>query len=301
MVTTTAGYRASPIKRRRRTRAEIDDIKSTIYETVLTERPMTVRQVFYRLVSAGKIDKTEGEYNSTVVRLLSEMRLSGYLPFDWIADNTRWMRKPKTHSNLRSMLDITASAYRRALWNDQNDYVEIWLEKDALSGVVYGVTSEWDVPLMVTRGYPSLTFLNSAAQSIAWEEKPAYLYYFGDMDPSGLDIPRVVEERLTEFAPDTEIFFKRVAVTDDQVARWNLPTRPTKKSDTRSKSFRGESVELDAIPPDDLRSMVNDCIVQHVDADAFEKTKIAEASEREFLDNWDTILEDYGVLDDGAS
>ena len=187
------------------------------------------------------------------------------------------------------------------MWHENDAYVEVWLEKDALAGVLYELTEEFDVPLMVTRGYSSLSFLHSAADQISAQDKPTYLYYFGDMDPSGLDIPRVVEERLTEFAPDAEIHFERVAVTDDHIARWNLPTRPTKKTDTRSKSFRGESVELDAIPPAELRAMVSDCIVQHVDPDVFEKTKIAEASEREFLDNWDTILEDYGVLDDGAS
>ena len=160
-----SAYPSSPIKRRRRTKAEIEDIRSTIYDVVSAERPMTVRQVFYRLVTVGKIAKTENEYNSTVCRLLVEMRLNDELPFDWIADNTRWMRKPKTHSDLKSMLDLTATTYRRALWDNQEEYVEIWLEKDALSGVIFGITSRWDVPLMVTRGYPSLSFLHEAAET----------------------------------------------------------------------------------------------------------------------------------------
>jgi hypothetical protein len=92
-------------------------------------------------------------------------------------------------------------------------YVEIWLEKDALSGVLYPVTSEWDVPLMVTRGYSSLSFLHEAAEAITDQGKPAYIYYFGGHDPSGRDITRATEAGLREFAPAAEIHFKRIAVT----------------------------------------------------------------------------------------
>lgn len=279
-------YRPRPIKRRRRSKADIDDLKAVIFSTVRADAPMTCRQVFYRLVSAGVIDKTEAEYKNTVVRLLGHMRLSGELPFDWIADNTRWMRKPRTYSNLSHMLRVTKSAYRRALWNDQEAYVEVWLEKDALAGVLIDVTAEWDVPLMVTRGYLSLSFLHSAAMNIEAEDKPAYLYYLGDHDPSGLDIPRTIQERLREFAPAAEIHFERVAVNPEQIDRWDLPTRPTKKSDTRSKTFLGESVEVDAIPPQDLRALVERQIEQHVDPDQLDVTRVAERSERELLTAW---------------
>jgi len=250
-------YGSSPIKRHRRTKSEIEEVKSAIYSVVAQDRPMTVRQVFYRLVAAGAIGKTEKEYNSTVVRLLTQMRVDGEIPFDWIADNTRWMRKPDSHSSLKSMLDITASTYRRALWEDQDEYVEIWLEKDALSGDIYRVTSEWDVPLMVTRGYPSISFLHNGALSISAEDKPSYIYYFGDWDPSGLDIERNIQDRLEEFGADVE--FERIAVTPAQVEAFNLPTRPTKKTDS-SKGFRGDSVAVDAIPPNELRGMVRECI-----------------------------------------
>jgi hypothetical protein len=244
---------------------------------------MTVRQVFYQLVSQGVIDKTEGEYRRTVVRLLTDMRRSGEILFGWVADNTRWMRKPRTYSSLEQALSRTAETYRRALWDNQPVYVEVWLEKDALSGVLWQETASWDVPLMVTRGYPSLSFLHSAAEAIAAEEKPTYLYYFGDYDPSGLDITRAVEKGLREMAPGAEIHFERVAVTAGQIAEWQLPTRPTKKTDTRSKGFAGESVEVDAIPPARLRQLVSDCITAHVDERALGVVRAAEASEREIL------------------
>jgi len=99
----------------RRTRAQIDAIKASIYELLAQEAPCTVRQVFYRLVSAGVIGKTEGEYKSTVVRLLGEMRRNHEINFSWIADNTRWMRKPSTFSSLEMMLKRSADVYRRSV------------------------------------------------------------------------------------------------------------------------------------------------------------------------------------------
>src|SRR5262249_28290646 len=126
-----ASYEPRPTKRR--TKAQIDAIRQAIYEALERDNPMTVRQVFYRLVSKGVIGKTEAEYKSTVVRLLTAMRKERDIPFGWIADNTRWMRKPRTYSSLDQALRRTAEAYRRSLWDNQDVYVEVWLEKDALA------------------------------------------------------------------------------------------------------------------------------------------------------------------------
>lgn len=274
-------YKTRPIKRRkRRSKEDIQDIKNAIYRVLMDEHPMTVRQVFYQLVSLGVIDKTEKEYKNTVCRLVKDMRLEYSIPFGWIADNTRWMRKPRTYSGLREVLEAAIETYRRSIWQDANCYIEIWLEKDALAGVLYQITAEWDVPLMVTRGYPSITYLYEAAEAIRERGKPTYLYYFGDRDPSGVDIPRNVEDRIREFAPDIPIHFECVAVTEEQIQTLNLPTRPTKSSDSRAKNFEGESVEVDAIPPRQLRQLVRNCIEAHVDLAEFERIKRVEEQER---------------------
>jgi hypothetical protein len=285
-----AVYGASPIRsrqrpqrRQRRTKGEMEELRAALYGVLENDHPMTVRQVFYRMVSAGVIDKLESQYNSVVCRLLGIMRRDGDIPFGWIADATRWMRKPRSYSSAEDMLDRTAAAYRQALWADQDAYVEIWLEKDALAGVIYPITAKWDVPLMVTRGYPSLSFLYQAAVDMAQEEKPCFLYYFGDHDPSGLDIPRRVERDLRGFAPDVDLTFERVAVTMEQVEAWDLQTRPTKEWKSRPKGFEGESIEVDAIPPDKLRDLVEECIVQHIDQDLLRRTKMIEKAERETL------------------
>jgi hypothetical protein len=261
----------------------MNGIRDALVELVTAEHPMTVRQVFYRAVSGGIVEKSEAEYKGTIGRLLCELRRDGQIPFDWIADNTRWMRKPKTYDSKEQMLQVTAEAYRRAIWNDQDAYVEVWLEKEALAGVIVGITAQWDVPLMVTRGYPSLSYIHSAAEAISEQDKPAYLYYFGDHDPSGVDIPRTVDEGLRELAPDADIEFMRVAVNPEQIEELDLPTRPTKKTDSRSKGFEGDSVEVDAIPPAVLRKMVEACILEHIDADQLEATKAVEREERRTL------------------
>ena len=155
----------------RRTKAEIDHIKRSIFNLCHRYHPMTVRQLFYALTVEGVVDKTEASYKSTVCRLTARMRLDGDLPWHWLADNTRWMRKPDTYGSLSDCLEQAQRAYRRSLWdpNTNDEYVEVWLEKDALAGVLYEGTSEYDVSLMLTRGYPSLTYLHSSAMGIKRE------------------------------------------------------------------------------------------------------------------------------------
>lgn len=254
-----------------------------MYTILEAEHPMTVRQVFYQAVTRGLVAKTEREYQRTVIRLLSEMRRSKAVPFTWIADNTRWMRKPATHDSMEAALAETARFYRRSLWANTDVTVEIWLEKDALSGVLYDITATYDVPLMVTRGYPSLSFLQSAAEAFGADAREVCIYYFGDWDPSGLDISRVVERDLREMSPSVDLTFERVAVTEAQIKRWNLPTRPTKKEDVRAKTFKGDSVEVDAIPSAILRGIAQFCIEQHLDSEELEEMQVIEAQERETL------------------
>lgn len=276
-------YESSPIKRNRRTKSELEDLKQALVNIVAESHPCTVRQVYYLAVSAGLIEKTEQAYGNDVQRLLAILRNEGRIPYSHIVDNTRWMRKPKSYDSIADLMDRTASMYRRNIWQDADAYVEVWCEKDALSGVLYSETSTYDVPLMVSRGFASRSFLHEAAQTIIYEGKPAYLYYFGDHDPSGVVIDRKIEETIREFAPHVEIHFERVAVLPHQIENLGLPTRPTKKSDKRCKNFEGESVEVDAIPPLVLRDMVSDCIEDHIDTSILENEKQTERLERECL------------------
>jgi hypothetical protein len=289
-----AVYSASPIKRFRRTKSAVTSIRDAIRDVLEADNPQTVRQVFYALTVRGLIKKAEIEYQQTVIRLLVAMREAGEIPFNWIADNTRWMRKPTTYVGLDVCLNATANFYRHDLWAAMPVYVELWCEKDALAGVLIEETEPYDVPLMVARGYASISFLHSAAEAIKAKGKPSYIYHFGDLDPSGVDAARDIEAKLRRYAPGAEIHFERPAVTRAQVEEWNLPSRPTKMTDTRAKKFAGTSVELDAIPASKLRELVRNCSERHVDKEQLAVLRAAEESERETLGRWAKILNGGG-------
>jgi hypothetical protein len=278
----TESYGSRPIKRRR-TKKDVQALRDAAYRLLEDGYPMTVRQVFYQLSNRGLVAKTEGAYKATVIRLLGLMRREGQIPFGWIADSTRWMRKPRSYDSMEEALRGTVQCYRQDRWSNQDAYVEVWCEKEAMAGVLYEITEPWDVPLMVTRGYPSLSFLYEAAQSVLAKGKPAWVYYLGDHDPTGLDITRAVEEGLREFAPGADIGFERLAVTHEQIELWDLPTRPTKvKGNAHAKYWRGgDSVELDAIPVEQLRELLTLAVERHVDRQALAAMLAEEKEQRE--------------------
>lgn len=286
-----SGYKPRLTKSRpeilRRTKVEIVRLREALYGILFEDNPMTVRQVFYQAVGRGLVAKTENEYKNTVGRLLLLMRKEGELPYEWISDTTRWMRKPRTFDSLQDALRNTAETYRRSLWAEAGTHVEVWTEKDALAGVLLEVTRKWDVPLMVSRGFSSETYLYTTAEAIKATGRPAHIYYFGDRDPSGVRIDPAIEKGLRRLAPDQDIRFERAAVLPEQIEEWHLPTRPTKtEGNTHARGFAGESVEVDAIPSAQLRRLVSDCIERHVDHQQLAVLAAAEKSEREVLEGF---------------
>jgi len=270
-------------RRSRRTKAEIKRIKAAIYQVAQAEKPVTLRRVFYAVMSAGLIEKTEQEYKGTICRLAAQMREKGEIAFEWFADATRWMHKPTTYNSLADALRETAEFYRRDLWHNAPVYCEVWIEKEALASAILEVTEQYDVPLMPCRGYSSISFAHGAAMTIEAQKKPAYIYHLGDFDPSGIDAGRDLEEKLHRYAPNAEIHFERLALSPEQITNWSLPTRPTKTKDPRAKNFGGQSVELDAVPLPRLRALVKRHIEEHIDQDRLDKARLAERSERNLL------------------
>lgn len=282
-----------PVKRRRRTNAELEVIDDALVAAVAEEHPVTVRGAYYRLVSIGVVDKTEAGYD-LVQRELLKLRRSGRVPYWWVTDGTRWVRQPRTYTSLDDMLTEAASTYRRDIWSTSVDAVWMFSEKDAISGVIWPITEAWDVPLGVLRGYTSESFAHRIAEQIRHAAEvrmhiggTVNLYQLGDHDPSGVDLWRDFGKRMSGFIGDPEIVahvnFERIAVTPEQIEDLGLMTRPTKKSDTRSRGFKGESVEVDAIPAATMRQIVEDAITRHVDQDRLRILKVAEESERTLL------------------
>jgi hypothetical protein len=264
-----------------------------------------VRQVFYQLVHRGVVEKTERDYEKIVVKAMKELRLQGELPWAWVTDGGRRRQVTRTYDDVA--LEACSEGYRRSALREADDYVEVWCEKDALSAVLWQVTSKYDVPLMVSRGLPSLTFVHGTAEAIAdaaARGKTSYVYQLGDWDPTGVLIPQNLEGHLKEMCNELGCeppIIERVALTKEQIAEHNLPTRPTKREgNMHAKNFEGESVELDALPPRTLRDMVREVIERHVTPDALRATRAAEASEREVIrklirktEPWEAAYEDW--------
>jgi hypothetical protein len=273
--------------RERATHIEMEERAEFLIAYAERHGPVTVRQLYYQAEVRGLpgIDKTEGSY-AKIQRQVLKLRREQRLPYRHIADATRWMRKPTTYDTIEEALEASARYYRKSLWFDSKDRVEVWCEKDALAGVLYPVTSEYDVPLMVTRGFSSETFAYNAVA--AWADSPElnwFVYYLGDFDRSGQDAAEALYEKLKRFAEEFGMGhpnFVDVAVTPDQVREMKLSTRPPKRETAADKNWLYDfACELDAIDPDTLRSMLRMSIEKHLPADKLERTKLIERQERE--------------------
>jgi len=199
--------------------------------------------------------------------------------------------KTQTFDNIADTLKHTAKFYRRSALRDCEAYIEIWSEKEALAGIIWDEAGEYDVPVVVSKGMPSLTQVYTSFTNIrraARADKQSYIYQFGDHDPTGCLIPKSIEARLCEFCDEHGIdppVVERIALTEEQIERHRLPTRPTKREgNSHAKDFEGDSVELDALPSSELRALVRECIEWHIDASALETLREAEQSEREILE-----------------
>lgn len=277
----SAVYRASPLKRVRLTNHQLDAIDAAIMEALEDEHPATLRGTFYRVMSTGAVDKTEKSY-ALVGRQVLKLRRAHVLPYSWITDGNRYVVRSRSWDDLNQMLEDARASYRRMLWHNQSVEVQMFTEKDAITGVISGITKNWDVPLGVLRGYASESFAWSVAESLS-RRKPTFMYQLGDHDPSGVDAWRNFAGKVAAFAPDADVRFERLAVLPEQIIAFGLLTRPTKKSDTRAAGFDGESVEVDAIAPNMLRTIVQNAIEKHIDPTALALTESVEASEREAL------------------
>jgi hypothetical protein len=286
----SSSYRACSTKRARRTKADIGPIKEAILDVLGDDHPMTVRQVFYQLVVRGVIEKSEAAYQSVVIRLLTDMRLNGVVRWEWIIDETRRIRQMRTFDGISDALNHTARFYRRSALQDCGDYIEIWCEKEALAGLIWGEALDYDVPVLMSKGMPSLTQLIGTAKAVnaAWQAgKFTYIYQFGDHDPTGALIPQAMERGLDQLCETLDCRtpeITRAALTAEQIRLFDLPARPNKRDgNTHANRFEDDSTELDALPAHELRQLVRGAIEQHISPSALETLRAAAASERETL------------------
>jgi hypothetical protein len=271
---------ASKSRRGRPLGAKTLAIRAAVTALTKQQKVMTVRGVMYALEVRGIVPKNlNGGYRPVQTQVL-KMRREGLLDWSFISDSTRWQRKPQSYDSREDALLQVARTYRRNLWRSQNVRVEVWLEKDALAGVVMEVTDPWDVSLMVSRGQASDTYCHDAAQMIdeyAYHGIATHVFMLYDSDKAGRVAATKVEEKLKTYSTTKAVRCDLLAVTDEQIAEWHLPTRFDNQGD-------GRAVELDAIPTDRLLQLVEDAIVDLIDPDAWNKEQAIEASEREILE-----------------
>lgn len=262
-----------------KTLALIDTARAILAE----HRPMTVRQVYYQLVSRQVIDNTRAQYQA-VSNALVDARKDGTIPWEWIEDRLRRPRTVGMWDGLADFAETAKRAYRRDVWATQPGYVEVWLEKDALSGVFERVLNGYGVTLNVGRGYDGWDSIRNASERYLSYGDVTVLY-FGDFDPSGEDMARSLRERLGFFDCLPEI--PKCALTMADVTRYNLPPDFTKATDSRQAAFVEKwgdvSVELDALPVDVLRTRLIEEVEQRMDLQALAELKDEEAEERRRL------------------
>lgn len=254
-------------------------------EALIEYHPMTVRQVFYRLVATHVVDNTRGQYKA-VCNALRDARKEGLIPWAWIEDRLRRPRSVGMWRDVSHYADAARSWYRRNVWATQPHLVEVWLEKDALSGIFEDILGPYGVTLNVGRGYDGWTSVHEAAERyLVWSGKATVLY-FGDFDPSGRDMVRSLVERIGFFGtcPSMEI----CAILRSDIAKYDLPPDFTKTTDTRRAAFVAQhgdiSVELDALPIEVLRERIREAVSSHMDLDALAETKDQEADDQERID-----------------
>jgi hypothetical protein len=245
--------------------AVMDERRRVIASIVHAGAPMSVRHAFYEAVGAGiDIPKTKSGYRK-VQRLILELRRENEIGYSEIVDGTRRVRLSWQVDSITDALADTHAQYRRNLWADSDYQIEVWCESDSISGTIWPVVDEWGLPLYVTRGYASETFLYNSAGSGATD-----ILYIGDFDPDGQLIELHAQNRLDEFGSSAE--WQRVAITPEQVDEYGL-----------ASSFEGHGVEAEAMAADDMRAIVRAAIEEYVDEAAVAVIRVAEHEEREGL------------------
>jgi hypothetical protein len=244
---------------------------------------LTARQVYYRLVAAAAIPNTPTSYKN-LTSLLADARYAGLVDWDIIEDRGREPDCPNEWESIDELVDAAVRQWRSPRWADQPYHVELWVEKQALAGVLGPIARRHHITLMVNKGYSSASAMKASAERMieASDREPVVLY-LGDHDPSGNDMVRDIDARLTEFGVQG-LEVRKLALTYEQIQQYNPPPNPAKITDSRAAAYIAEfgpsSWELDALPPAVLNTLVNNAVAEYVDADRMAATIAIEDAER---------------------
>lgn len=249
---------------------------------------LTARQLYYQFVARDYIPNTQRSYKN-LTGLLADARYAGLIDWNSIEDRGREPTVWQQYDSIRVMVERQINSFRLPRWDTQPCYVELWVEKQALAGVLEPIAADYHSTLMVNKGYSSASAMFESAQRFIRRQdnnqKPV-LFYLGDHDPSGEDMVRDIEARLKEFGVfDIEV--RKLALTMAQIEEFEPPPNPTKMTDSRANAyvdkFGNESWEVDALPPDELAKIIRAAFDEVVDADAMDAVKDDERKQKKKL------------------
>lgn len=235
---------------------------------------MTLRQLYYQLVTRNIITNEERSYKN-LAKLVSEARLAGLIDWEAIEDRGRQPRMSAQWSTIQGLVDSALWSFRLPRWANQGHYVELWVEKDALAGVLRPIAERHHITLMVNKGYSSQSAMHEAANRFKEHgHKYKVLLYLGDHDPSGEDMVRDIRERLETFEVG-QLDVIKVGLTMQQIRQYNPPPNPAKITDPRAKKYiqlyGNSSWEVDALPPEVLNTLIDQEILNYVDQEALDE------------------------------
>lgn len=280
----------------------IDTINNILATYAEQGYDLSLRQLYYQLVSKNLIVNDEKNYKN-LGGLVNDARMAGLVDWAMIKDRGREVVSNPHWNDMSHFVESAAPQFRFDLWSDQDTYVEVMVEKQALEGVLEPVCRELDVPFTANKGYSSQSAMYEASKRFlerAQDGKELFVIYLGDHDPSGIDMSRDVEERLDlfiktsmnrcdEIGPNepSAVTMKRVALNMNQVRELNPPENPAKLTDSRSTKyidlFGPSSWELDAIEPRQLAAIVRGAVLEVMDEDKFRKNENRMEKDRKTL------------------
>lgn len=264
---------------------------------------LTLRQLYYRFVAAGLLPNKQSEYKR-LGSIINDGRLAGLIDWDAIEDRTRNLKKPIAWESPSSIVNMVADQYQEDLWAQQLYRPEVWIEKEALIGVVEGVCEELRIPYFACRGYTSQSEAYVAGKRLrAWrrfEQKPI-VFHLGDHDPSGMDMTRDNDQRLGMFAK-SYVEVRRLALNMDQITLYNPPPNPAKDTNARftgyEERYGDESWELDALEPEVISELIRDAVMTVLDIDQWKDATAKEQKNRSLLrgisDRWNDVADFIG-------
>lgn len=265
---------------------------------------LTLRQLYYQFVSRDLLSNTVQSYKR-LGSIINDARLAGLIDWETIVDRTRNLRSLPHWRDPASIIDACSRQFRVDKWAEQEYRPEVWIEKDALVGVIEGVCEELDVPFFSCRGYTSQSEMWSAGQRLIGHcnsGQTPFIIHLGDHDPSGIDMSRDIFDRLQlfmEYHGHDAAEVRRMALNMDQVEQYDPPPNPAKLTDSRSNTYVEEygyeSWELDALEPVVMADLIREAVEGIRDEDAWTAAVDRENEHQAELESvasqWSEVLE----------